>query len=97
MKRPVTLAIIFIIGCATGGVASQLAVPPVRAGTNPTRWEYSCVASQTGKINEGLNQMGAQGWELVSGFVTRFEGVSGGGLNNQGADSYAFCFKRALP
>ena len=97
MKRPFSFAVLFIIGCATGGVASQLVVPPARAGTNPTRWEYFCSSAEAGKINEGLNKMGAEGWELVNGFVSRFDGQVGGGVNSYAGDAYAFCFKRALP
>jgi hypothetical protein len=37
MKRHGFIAIVFIVGCATGGVASQFVLPPARAGTNPTR------------------------------------------------------------
>jgi hypothetical protein len=39
MKHNGIIAIVFVVGCATGGVAAQLVVPPVRAGTSSTRWE----------------------------------------------------------
>jgi hypothetical protein len=29
----------FVFGCVT----ESLVVPPVRAGTNPTRWKYKCI------------------------------------------------------
>jgi len=38
VTRAMALGIVFVIGCAVGGISSQLVVPPVRAGTNPTRW-----------------------------------------------------------
>ena len=31
MKHRTSIAIVFLLGCATGGVAAQLVVPPVRA------------------------------------------------------------------
>ena len=73
-----SLGLVFILGCATGGVASQLVVPPARAETPPTRWEYLCGKGDvtTSKFNEA----GAQGWELVA--VARIPGDS------------TFCFKR---
>jgi len=37
VTRAMALGIVFVIGCAVGGVSSQFIVPPVRAGTNPTR------------------------------------------------------------
>jgi hypothetical protein len=55
-------------GCATGGVAAQLVVPPVRASTSPTRWEYHCAGAKTsddGGVTSTLNKLGAEGWELA--------------------------------
>jgi hypothetical protein len=62
--RAVILGAVFLIGCAVGGAASQLVVPPVRAGTNPTRWEYF-VLQDPEKILSQSNQLGAKGWEMV--------------------------------
>ena len=93
MKRPVLTAFVFVIGCATGGAMSQLAVPPVRAGTNPTRWEYTCTYANE-KINETMNASGAQGWELVSVFPQHYDHEMDGDLKS---NAYGFCFKRALP
>ena len=97
MKRPFTLAIIFIIGCATGGVASQFVVPPVRAGTSPTRWEYVCIASKPGAFDRDLSRMGAEGWELATSFIGRYDVESSVGVNGAVGDGWGFCFKRALP
>ncbi len=96
MKRPFTLAIIFIIGCATGGVASQFTVPPVRAGTSPTRWEYLCTAASRETVGKHLKPIGQEGWEMVSAMVQGFETMKGFGETSQ-ALAYTFCFKRALP
>lgn len=90
MKQSWIPAIVFVIGCATGGVAAQLVVPPVRAGTAPTRWEYQCVESDKDVLTSTLNQFGAQGWELVSIAPRR---TPGGAY----VDRYALCSKRALP
>jgi hypothetical protein len=92
MKQHVWLAVIFIIGCATGGVASQLVVPPVRAGTNPTRWEYLC-AETTSDLTTQLSKFGPQGWELVSMFPVHQTSMFG----STDADHFAFCLKRPLP
>lgn len=72
----------FMLGCA----ASAFVVPPVRAGTNPQRWEYSCLQAGVlfGSISDSnmqkFQEMGRQGWELAT--------VDGNG-------SY-YCFKRPL-
>src|SRR5690348_6309430 len=60
MKHNGIIAIVFIVGCATGGVAAQLVVPPVRAGTSPTRWEYQCAEAgfiADGSLTAKLNQL----------------------------------------
>jgi hypothetical protein len=86
MKHNAIIAIVFVVGCATGGVAAQLVVPPVRAGTSPTRWEYKCV-----KVDDPdeesvstLNKLGAEGWEITT-------------MTHSGHGVYMFCTKRALP
>lgn len=90
MKQNGIIAIVFIVGCATGGVAAQLVVPPVRAGTSPTRWEYQCTIadSNDGEVVPALNQLGAEGWELVN----TAPHATGGYVR-----SYMLCAKRALP
>jgi hypothetical protein len=92
MKQHGIIAVIFIIGCATGGVASQLVIPPVRAGTNPTRWEYLCGES-TSNLNGHLVKPGTEGWELVSVFLSDQKRYADGTT----ADTMAYCFKRPLP
>jgi hypothetical protein len=94
MKHNGIIAIVFVVGCATGGVAAQLVVPPVRAGTSPTRWEYHCerVSTEGGRVTPILNQLGAEGWELVS-MVSQESTTAGHG----GTEGYVLCTKRALP
>ena len=90
MKHNGIIAIVFIFGCATGGIAAKLVVPPVRAGTAPTRWEYRC-AMANGEDNGVvpiLSKLGAEGWELVS-TAPHEEG--------RYVTKYMFCAKRALP
>lgn len=84
MKSRALLAVVFVIGCATGGIASQLVIPPVRAGTAPTRWEYLCLQEHADDM-AAYNKAGAAGWEMVS-------------ASSIGNGNYAtVCFKRALP
>ena len=78
MKRS-SIALVFVLGCIGGGVASRMADSPARAqGPGaPTRWEYNC---GTNADNKAMNDAGAQGWELVS-------------TSSRGND-VLFCFKR---
>ena len=97
MKHNGILGIVFVIGCATGGVAAQLVVPPVRAGTSPTRWEYQCAsvdAEQGEEATSPLNKLGAAGWELVSIVPAA---VSGAAFRGNVVYKYTLCAKRALP
>ena len=95
MKQRSTLALLFILGCATGGVAAQLVVPPVRAGTSPTRWEYACVSAGTngGRVTATANKLGAEGWELVSVAPAEWNG----GTLGYTTEALTLCVKRALP
>jgi hypothetical protein len=94
MKQRGFVAIVFLIGCATGGVASQLAVPPARAGTTPTRWEYLCQEGAD-KLVTALNRAGAEGWELTAMIpMLQSRSAVGGELH---VDLIVTCFKRALP
>jgi hypothetical protein len=105
MKRTGIVLVVFFLGCATGGVAAQLAsVPPARADVAPARWEYYC-ARVDGPVNAHLKQVGEQGWEMVTAFVSEFEVASSGsviggasmGGGAQKADVFNFCYKRPLP
>ncbi|HMF40231.1 MAG TPA: hypothetical protein VKQ32_06035 [Polyangia bacterium] len=86
VTRAMALGIVFVIGCAVGGVSSQFIVPPVRAGTNPTRWEYYCL-EDTEKLVERSDKLGAQGWEMTA--------ASAVAAHND--PYFVWCFKRPLP
>ena len=94
MQHHGIIAIVFVIGCVTGGVAAQLVVPTVRAGTSPTRWEYQCATADRDAedVTGTLNKLGAEGWELVS-LAPRVSMAAGHG----GVSSYMLCARRALP
>lgn len=96
MQQRSALALLFLLGCVSGGVAAQLVVPPVRAGTSPTRWEYACVSASTygGRVTATANKLGAEGWELVS--AAPASQAKGWG-DNYNTDAYMLCAKRALP
>ncbi len=73
------------VGCVAATVAKDLVVPPVRAGTNPTPWEYQCGSGWVGGklTTEGqtqyANKMGKEGWEVAVAYGDNL------------------CFKRPLP
>jgi hypothetical protein len=61
-------------------------VPPVRAGSNPTRWEYYCIEG-TDKLNARSDELGAQGWEMTAAAAVPVH-----------IDTYfVWCFKRPRP
>ena len=72
------LALAFAAGC----VASQVAVPQVRAGMPSARWEYMCTDGWAG-VTHSADQMGKEGWEMAAAAGT--------------SDHMMWCFKRALP
>jgi hypothetical protein len=65
-KRTLGVAAVFLVGCAVGGVSSQLVVPNASAqATARTKWEYTCVLPHE-KVTAVTNRLGADGWELVT-------------------------------
>jgi hypothetical protein len=86
--RRLSIAFVFLAGCAVGGASSQLAitVPPARADAPTTRWEYFCAPQ-----GRDFNPLGAQGWELV----TAVANMRGGSIHTSSEITY--CFKRQLP
>jgi hypothetical protein len=62
------VAAVFLVGCAVGGVSSQLVVPKASAQQSSpiTRWEYRCMTDGWEAVRTAMNGAGAQGWELVS-------------------------------
>jgi hypothetical protein len=96
MKQSGVIGIVFIVGCVTGGVASQVVIPPVRAGTAPARWEYYCVrANGGGEVTATLNKMGAEGWDLAGVAPAHISPV--GAWSGSDVETYMFCAKRGLP
>jgi len=91
MQQRGFIAVVFVIGCATGGVASQFVAPPARAQSTAPRWEYFCAQSDTISSAQ-LTKAGSEGWELVGfapvGFTTSF--------GKQEADKHMMCMKRPL-
>jgi hypothetical protein len=68
--RGLGVAAVFLVGCAVGGVSSQLVVPKASAqqAATLTKWQVHCINSMdTGEITEQGKLLGAQGWEIVGG------------------------------
>jgi hypothetical protein len=86
MKRlylAMALTIAFLVGCITAHVASDLVVPPARAGTSPQKWEYMCVRdTDLERIQSIANKAGGEGWKMAS--------AAGGVV-------MIWCFERPLP
>jgi hypothetical protein len=68
--RSIGVAAVFLVGCAVGGVSSQLAVPKATAqqAAKLTRWEYRCESPGTNEEApaEMANRFGAVGFELAT-------------------------------
>ena len=79
------LVIAFLVGVVACMAAKPIIVPPVRAGSNPALWEYTCLESWPHKSEDvaKMNEFGSQGWELVSNLFY--------------ANLVYSCFKRPLP
>ena len=82
MKRS-SIALVFVLGCISGGVAGRMADSPASAQAPGARvrWEYNC------DVNPSLKQLddaGANGWELVTTSTV----LGNGDIN--------YCFKRPL-
>jgi hypothetical protein len=87
--RSLLVAAVFLIGCATGGAASQYVAsanaqaPTGTPGT--TQWAYYCLTNAPIDDLEVLaNAAGREGWELAA------SALSGG----SGTSSPVWCFKR---
>jgi hypothetical protein len=70
-KRSLSIAAVFLMGCAVGGVSSQLVVPQASAqqAATLTKWEYTCYklplgGGDTGDVVREMNRRGAESWEL---------------------------------
>jgi hypothetical protein len=88
----------FIVGCVTSQVVAPLLVPPVRAGTNPARWEYLCAEVHDAKaLQTWANGAGAQGWELAASAGAGWGYGSGSTLTSAKEVNLIWCFKRQRP
>ena len=93
MRLKALAAIVFVVGCMTGGVASQLAIPKARAGTSPAHWEYFCKESEESVPLADMNKAGAEGWELVTVSTTTLSTV----YAVLEAAAMVYCYKRPAP
>jgi hypothetical protein len=68
MTKRISVALVFLVGCATGGAASQLVVPKAtaqQAATLPT-YEYHCQEYGPREIQAVANKLGGEGWKVVA-------------------------------
>jgi hypothetical protein len=59
--------VVLMVGMLTVWGATSPGQPP--AG-RPAAWEYTYMNGGNGDNREGLNKLGAQGWEMVSAYQT---------------------------
>jgi hypothetical protein len=85
MTNRILVAAVFLVGCAVGGVSSQLVVPKASAqqAATLTKWDYHCREPEP-TATEMARAMGAEGWEMVT---VRAETQSIGSHD-------VYCFKR---
>jgi hypothetical protein len=78
--------VLFVVGCATGGVASRYVETAAAAPSEGTpRWSYRCFKNDTpSEIQDKANDAGDEGWELAA------SALSGGA----DMSSPIWCFKR---
>lgn len=68
MTKRIGVVAVFLVGCATGGISSQLAVPRASAqqAAGPTKWQVRCMQGKDwDDFTTFANQAGEQGFELV--------------------------------
>ena len=88
-KSPLA-ALLFLVGCATGGAASQYVAAanatPAPAPAGAAKWAYYCLTDAPIEDLEVLaNAAGREGWELAASALSGVTGTS----------SPVWCFKRA--
>ena len=80
-----SITVALLAGCIIGATASRIAVPPVRAGTHPTKWEHYCFFARNARdVTKYANKLGEKGFEMAAG--------AGG----TGGVAGTFCFKRPV-
>ncbi|MES1186323.1 MAG: hypothetical protein ABUL60_21110 [Myxococcales bacterium] len=64
--RGFAVAAVFLVGCAVGGVSSQLLVPKASAqqAASLPQWEYTCPILEREEMVQAGNRLGAERWEL---------------------------------
>lgn len=73
MTNRIMVAAVFLVGCAVGGVSSQLVVPKASAqqAATLTKWEVHCFRyADADGWDDALQKMkafGSQGWEPTGG------------------------------
>jgi len=78
--------VVFMAGCMAMMAVQPLIVPPVRANTNPAKWEYLCVQLSPAWKDSAMakfNEMGSQGWKLSTTY--------------RNSNIVSHCFERQLP
>lgn len=76
--RGFAVAAVFLVGCAVGGVSSQLVVPKASAqqAATLTKWEYHCWTDGHAEEVAGVgNKLGNEGWEMVN-YITYSGGTN---------------------
>jgi hypothetical protein len=89
LTRSLLVTATFLIGCATGGAASQFVQPAAAQSPRPPpgtpRWTYFCVKNDDAEeVRDIANRVGADGFELAA------SSLSGGA----DMSSPIWCFKR---
>ena len=85
------LVMAFVVGGLTTSVAEAEEDPAAEVKSSQAKWEYKCLhfhaARDQQKMDGKFNELGGQGWELVSGV----------GVGNSNMTLSSWCFKRSLP
>lgn len=74
MTNRVLVGVVFLAGCAVGGVSSQLVVPKASAqqAATLTKWEVTCFEENNDeRAVFAANERGEERWELVTAETTR--------------------------
>ena len=87
------LLVVFLVGCATAVVTQSFIVPPIRANTNPQKWEYKCIDWKKDTpfhLSSKLNKFGKEGWEIAMTHEV-------GDYSLKASYTAGVCFKRPRP
>jgi hypothetical protein len=83
MTNRIVVVAVFLMGCAVGGVSSQLMVPKANAqqAATLTRWEFRCITRDPEDIATVASAFGDQSWDMA-------------GLTGSPSGDVVACFKR---